>query len=228
MFRNTRSFAVAIFAAASSYHPAAVIAQTQPSGPLFSTPASRSTTGAPILSDPSSDSNGIIGSAGGGAAATAPPRQVAPQQSPAEAPTDRQRRYDDWEVQCEQASGSANRCQISGRTLSPDGGQVILVMSLAKDANADRMLYQAALPLGIAVQKSVSVSVDDAFKTELIVSRCTPQGCLLEGTAESKFIDALKSGSKASFSVSTAEGQVIPIALSLNGFSEGLAALPSN
>lgn len=225
MLGTTRTSAAAILAAASFYNPAAAIAQTQPSGPLFSTPASRSTTGAPILSDPSSDSNGIIGSAGGGAAATASQRQAAPQQATAQATPARQRSYDDWEVQCEQASGSTNLCQIVGRTLSPDGGQVILVMSLAKDANAATMLYQAALPLGIAVQKPVSVSVGDAFETELKVSRCTPQGCLLEGAAETKFIDALKSGSKASFSVSTPEGQVIPIALSLHGFSDSFAAL---
>nr|CAD6436687.1 invasion associated locus B family protein [Rhizobium sp. Q54] len=101
-------------------------------------------------------------------------------------------------------------------------------MSLAKGVDATTMLYQAALPLGIAVQKPVSVSMDSGFQSAIRVSRCTPQGCLLEGSADSDFIGAMKAGAEATFSVSTPEGQTIPIALSLKGFSEALAALPQD
>jgi len=196
---------------------------------MFSTPASRSTTGAPILNDPTKDTNGIIDSAGGGAAAKpAPSQAAAPAATSATTAAEKLKSFDDWEVQCEDSPDSGRRCQLSGRTLSPSGEQIILVMSLAKGADATTMLYQAALPLGIAVQKPVSVSVDNGFQSAISVSRCTPQGCLLEGAADSEFIEALTTGAEAKFSVTTPEGQTIPIALSLKGFANALSALPGD
>lgn len=225
MTGNITAFALAAFATASALQPAAALAQTSPSGPMFSTPASRSTTGAPILNDPTKDTNGIIDSAGGGAAAKPAPSQPAAPPAAAAA-AEKLKSFDDWEVQCEDSPDSGRRCQLSGKTLSPSGEQIILVMSLAKGADATTMLYQAALPLGIAVQKPVSVSVDNGFQSAISVSRCTPQGCLLEGAADREFIEALATGAEAKFSVTTPEGQTIPIALSLQGFSNALAALP--
>lgn len=227
MTGNITAFALAAFAIASALQPAAALAQTSPSGPMFSTPASRSTTGAPILNDPTKDTNGIIDSAGGGAAAKPAPSQAAAPPAAAAA-AEKLKSFDDWEVQCEDSADSGRRCQLSGRTLSPSGEQIILVMSLAKGADATTMLYQAALPLGIAVQKPVSVSVDNGFQSAISVSRCTPQGCLLEGAADSEFIEALKTGVEAKFSVTTPEGQTIPIALSLKGFANALSALPGD
>lgn len=230
MTGNRTALTLALLAITLIVQPGDAVTQTQPSGPMFSTPASRSTTGTPILNDTTKDANGIIDLAGGGASAkpapAPPPAQAAVPQADSSAPDGKRMTFGNWAIQCKESSGTAGRCQMRAESTSPDGHQVILVMSLAKSADTSSMAYQTALPLGIALQKPVSVSVDEDFKAELSVSRCTPQGCLLEGAADGRFVEAMKTGAEAKFVVTTPEGQSIPITLPLNGFSVALAALP--
>lgn len=210
-------------------------AQSNASGPMFSTPASRSTTGAPILNNPSATPNGgIIDSAGGGTRAGAPAAKPATR---AEAPAREQaqpgpaiaaERFESWELQCESIAAASRICQVSSRVTSPDGSQVILVMSLANDAGANSTRMQMAVPLGIALAEKVNITVAPDYDTSLAVSRCTPQGCLVEGTVEPAFIAALQKGEQAVVSVATPEGKRIPIALALKGFSAAFDALKAS
>lgn len=203
-------------------------AQTPPSGPMFSTPASRSTTGAPILSDPSRDSNTILNSAGGSSAQTTqspPERSQAPAAPP---PNAKKEAFGNWTIECANSTRTSRQCQITGKTASADQKQTILVISIALSSDKKAMLYQGALPLGISLHNKVQISVGEKFKTEIAVSRCTQQGCLLEGILEPQFLEAMKKGGDAKFTVTTPEGSQIPIVLSLEGFSEALSALSSS
>lgn len=211
--------------------PQIATAQTESSGPMFSTPASRSTTGAPILNDPSADTNTILNSAGGGNVTqtrpAAPPPQQQAQQPTAPHTAAKLETFGNWTVECANPAQAARQCQITGKTASADQKQTILVLSIASSPDMKITLYQAALPLGIAVQKKVQISVGDDFKSEIAISRCTQQGCLLEGNLDTPLLEAMKKGSEAKFTVTTPEGSQIPIALSLEGFSAALANLSS-
>ncbi|MBP1849441.1 invasion associated locus B family protein [Rhizobium halophytocola] len=200
-------------------------ALAQSTAPLFSTPASRSTTGAPILSDPTTDQNGIIPSTGGGT-------RSAPKPAETEAPAQAAKPADDkvkaatdsaWEMSCETVAGN-RMCQISASTITGDKSQVILVMSLAPAATKG-IAMQMAVPLGIAVQDKVELTIEDAYRTDLSVDRCTQQGCLIEETVEPGMIAAMKEKAKAQVIVTTPEGNKVPIDLSLSGFSKALEAM---
>lgn len=205
-------------------------AQTQSSGPMFSTPASRSTTGAPILNDFNPEPNTILNSAGGGTTVPARPSTPTAQRTPqptAPQPVARQEAFGNWTVDCINPAQGAKQCQITGKTPSADQKQTILVLSISSAPDTKTTLYQAALPLGIAVQKNVQVSIGDDFTSELEVSRCTQQGCLLEGKLDPPFLEAMKRNTEARFTVITPEGSKVPIRLSLEGFSAALATLSS-
>lgn len=211
--------------------PQIVTAQTQSSGPMFSTPASRSTTGAPILNDPRADTDTILNSAGGGNATqtrtTTPPPPQQAQQPTAPQIAAKQEVFGNWAVECADPAQDARRCQITGKTASADQKQTILVLSIASSPDMKTTLYQAALPLGIAVQKKVQISVGEDYKSEIAISRCTQQGCLLEGKLDTPLLEAMKKGAEVKFTVTTPEGSQIPIMLSLGGFSAALAKMSS-
>jgi invasion protein IalB len=238
MRKNHLKSCVAVFAlGASIAFPFAVVAQSNAPAPMFSTPASRSTTGAPILNEPSSSEGGIIGSAGGaGRAAPPAPVAAAPKAAPPSTPQPASpapssaivaEKFKDWDLQCLPEGADPRLCQISGKTSSPDGSQVILVMSLAKDLDGKTSRMQMAVPLGIALAEKVEIAVAPSYKVSLPVSRCTPQGCLIEGPAEDALVNAMRQGEKAEVSVATPEGARVPIELSLSGFSSALDALGS-
>ncbi|MDS7594904.1 invasion associated locus B family protein [Agrobacterium tumefaciens] len=215
-----------LFAAVSMASPHIAVAQSQGSGPMFSTPAQRSTTGAPILNRPADDASGILNSAGGGAASprsTNAPHaapHAAPQEPKAAQATEKPRSFQNWAVECMTVPQAGRQCQITGKTASADQKQTILVFSLAADADKKAMRFQAALPLGIAVQQKVVVAVGDTFTTEFSVTRCTQQGCILEGVAEEAFVNAMKKEASAHFTITAPDGNKIPIQLSLDGFSD--------
>ncbi|KQU88577.1 hypothetical protein ASD00_29065 [Ensifer sp. Root31] len=198
-------------------------------GPMFSTPASRSTTGAPILSDPTADENGAIIDSIGGGAKTRPAATTDKAQKPAEAHPSKagaaSDQFKQWALQCVEQGKEPARCQISGSTLSGDNKQVILVMSLAFRPDGKTVAMQMAVPLGVALKDGVRINVAGGYQAAMALSRCTPQGCLVEGAVEPALIEAMKAKAAATVTVATPEGKAIPIGLSLSGFSDAYTAL---
>ncbi len=189
-------------------------------GPLFSTPASRSTTGAPVLDKPQTPSVGdVIGKR---------PNQAAPQsaaKSQASAPVTPTRsdmsvsRIGEWELQCTQLTPQQKKCQASSSVISPDGKSVVLVTSLAVAADGKQIAAQIAVPLGIALASGVKFDLD-GYTTTLPLSRCTPQGCLVEGMVPDKLVATMKEKPMATVSVATPDGKEIAIKQSLDGFTK--------
>lgn len=202
-----------------------VPALAQQTGPLFSTPASRSTTGAPILNDPNKQNGGIIPNTTGRPPTSAPRQEKQSAAPVSAAPVQSGGKYKNWDLQCSEFAKGQKRCQVTGNVMSPDGKQVILVMSLASAADGKAIVTQMAVPLGIALKAGVKIDVDGAYSTTMPASRCTPQGCLVEGNVEGAMIEAMKTKPAATIAVATPDGKAIPIKLPLDGFAEALAAM---
>ncbi|MEI2297369.1 invasion associated locus B family protein [Ensifer sp. MJa1] len=221
-WRNAKPLLLGFSAAAMLFLPAPLAAQNS-TAPLFSTPAERSTTGAPILIDPTADNNGGIIGAPAGRANTRPAAEQ--KAKPAQPEKAAANRFKEWELQCIELDKQPVRCQISSSTLSADGKQVILVMSLAYRPDGKSVAMQMAVPLGIALKDGVKFKVKDGYGATMPVSRCTPQGCLVEGPAERALLGSMEAKAEATVTVATPEGKAIPIALSLQGFADAHAAL---
>ncbi len=201
-----------------------VVAQ-ESTGPMFSTPASRSTTGAPILNGSSQEDGGLIDNTGSRRRPSTGPSRAAKEPAQAvTAPGDGKAKA--WSLQCAEIS-KVRRCQVSGAVLSPDKKQVVMVMSLATSADRKSTAAQIAVPLGIALKPGVKIDVSGAYSTTMALSRCTSQGCLVEGNVEDAMLDAMKTKPVATVIVATPDGKNVPIKLSLDGFPEAFAAMKS-
>jgi invasion protein IalB len=196
--------------------------------PLFSTPASRSTTGAPILNDPSQQNEGNIGiplrqRSPSGASGAVKPAQKQSAQGAAKASQPDGGKAREWSLQCAEVA-KIRRCQVMGSVVSADGKQVVMVMSLAA-IDDKQTATQIAVPLGIALKPGIKIDVGGAYATTMPVSRCTSQGCLVESNVDGALLDAMKTKSDATVTVTTPEGKTVPIKLSLDGFSDAFAAM---
>ena len=202
-------------------------------GPLFSTPAGRSTTGAPILIKPENQGNGtILDSVGGGAKARMQndvqqnerqKQRTAP--DPVDVSGNSVKTFGDWDLQCVGHAKGGTRCQSIGDVLSADGKQAVLVMSLAPTAKTESITIQMAVPLGVAVQAGVKIGIDEAYSASMPITRCTLQGCLVEGVVPVEMLEAMKTKSVASIGVTTPDGKDVPISLKLRGFANAYNAM---
>lgn len=200
--------------------------------PLFTTPAERSSTTVPVLTDTTSgNSSGIIEDAGGGRNKPAPSSGEAetqsaaapapqPQSTPSESTT-----IGVWTKECLAAVTSGPKCQITQRVLTPDGSQVILVLSMAKTPDNSNYQVQMAVPLGISLSSGIELQVGAEYKSSLPVARCTAQGCIAEGVAAEAMITAMAEAEKANAIVRDTNGNPIAIEFGLDGFGEASSSL---
>lgn len=121
-----------------------------------------------------------------------------------------------WQLECLEREAQARICQAILRSLV--GEQIAMVLAIAKDPAGDAIRLQMALPLGIDVQRGVTVTIDD-FNETLKPSRCTAQGCLVEATASTELIAALRSGETGGVRVYSTDGQTIDLPMPLQSAS---------
>lgn len=125
-----------------------------------------------------------------------------------------------WTPECEDDAAGESRCQAIVRGMM--GEQIALVLAVAVE-NGDAKM-QMALPLGFAVDKQVSIQVSD-YSGEFRVSRCTAQGCLIEGPAARELLTALAEASaQGTIRMANVDDSPIELPLPVAGASEALTA----
>jgi invasion protein IalB len=149
------------------------------------------------------------------------PQAAAPEAKSQPSETD----FGDWKMECVDAASAAVPCQVIYRGLSPDQKQVVMVISLAYAKSAKETKIQMALPLGFAVQPGVTIDLGNGYAGLVQVSRCTAQGCLVDGAAAPEMIDAMEKGKAGKIAIKTVEGATINLPFSLGGFSDAFEAM---
>jgi invasion protein IalB len=133
-------------------------------------------------------------------------------------------RYKDWSMQCVTDSSVTPACQIIYKLMSSNQKQVTLVLSLAI-FRKDSARLQMALPLGFSLAQGVNVSFGKAYSMLAHVSRCTLQGCIVEGQGPAKMISAMLHEKSGLVSVRNMQGTEIKLPISLEGFTAAYDAL---
>lgn len=124
----------------------------------------------------------------------------------------------DWSLECYlRSDGTPEACQAYYRVLMDNATRIALVASFAVPAEGEGILYQISLPLGIDLMAGVLMTVDGGYAVNLPVTRCTLQGCLLEGRLTAAPLNALLTGTGATFAVQSREQGILPIPMSLVG-----------
>lgn len=129
----------------------------------------------------------------------------------------------DWVLECYDLP--LGQCQIYQRILINNGAAAAMVTTFAWDEPAQAFRTQIALPLGIALSKGATISSDSGVSVSVPISRCTQQGCLVEGVASDDLVSGLEKSRSANVTVVDGTGADFAIPVSLDGFSEALARL---
>jgi invasion protein IalB len=127
--------------------------------------------------------------------------------------------FGDWTLECFEPAFETGPCQITHRVISGGSNQVVMVFALSASAEAGPANIQMALPLGIALSPGIGIMVGNGYQSRIPLDRCTPQGCIVEGTGSDEFVAALKREASGVLAVENDQGQEIQLPFSLNGFT---------
>lgn len=97
----------------------------------------------------------------------------------------------------------------------------MLVLAIARQSRDARPRLQMALPLGINIARGVKITIGE-FNEDLSISRCTAQGCLVEGAASDELLAALRQGSTGRITVYSLDDNAIDLNLPLTGAASSL------
>jgi hypothetical protein len=97
--------------------------------------------------------------------------------------------------------------------------QIALVATFSLPSSGQGLLYQISVPLGIDLLSGVTMEVDTEYSVKLPVTRCTLQGCLMEGRLTDAPYDALMTGEAGKLVVRIPGQGALEVPMSLDGFS---------
>ena len=102
--------------------------------------------------------------------------------------------------------------------------QIALVLSIAYTPDGAGPFMQLALPLGSDINSGAQLSFGSTFNQNIPFTRCTDQGCLVEGQITESLLGAMRTASLGNVGVVTEAG-AINIPISMAGFASGMDRL---
>ncbi len=103
-----------------------------------------------------------------------------------------QETHGDWRVTCAQPNGQ-KVCTLSQQLADSNSRQLVLGIEL-RSTSADKAEGTLVLPFGLAVDKPVTLQVDEGAPTTLNFRTCVPVGCLVLLNFDAATISALRKG----------------------------------
>lgn len=155
-------------------------------------------------------------------AVTTQPATAKPQDA-GKAPSISQQTFGQWSLQCSSDKAMNPPCQVIYQLPAADR-KVATVISLAR-ASGGAVGMQVAVPLGFAIQGGVRLAFGKAFSMTAAVSRCTLQGCLVEGVAPANLLAAMLKETSGQISLRMLQGKDIELPVSLDGFAQAYQAM---
>lgn len=135
--------------------------------------------------------------------------------------------YNDWQMSCDTPPGaSAEQCAIIQNVTADNQPNVGLSVIVLKTADGKAQLLRVLAPLGVLLPNGLGLNVDGQDLGRVAFVRCLPSGCVAEVAMDETLINTLSEGKKAIFVVFKTPEEGIGIPVSLQGFKQGLAALP--
>lgn len=149
----------------------------------------------------------------------ATPQAAAPQTLPGGA-SQVQETHGDWRVTCAQPSGQ-KVCTLSQQLADQNTRQLVLGIEL-RATQADKSDGTLVLPFGLAVDKPVTLQVDEGTSFSRSFKTCLPVGCVVEVNLDAATLAAIRRGTALNVKTVTADGKDAPFKISLSGFGSAL------
>lgn len=130
-----------------------------------------------------------------------------------------QETHGDWRVACGQQNGQ-KQCAFSQQQTDKESRQLVLGIEL-KTAG-DRVEGVLILPFGLAVDKPVSLQIDEGPSQTARFNTCLPAGCLVPVVFDPATVASLKKGTTLKVKAVAVNGQDTAFTISLKGFASAL------
>ncbi len=135
--------------------------------------------------------------------------------------------YGDWQMSCDTPPGASfEQCAIIQNVLAEDQPNVGLSVIVLRTADREARLLRVLAPLGVLLPNGLGLNVDGTDMGRVAFVRCLPNGCIAEVELDDDLIKILSEGTDAIFVVFKTPEEGVGIPVSLEGFTEGFAALP--
>lgn len=130
--------------------------------------------------------------------------------------------FQNWIVECFKTERSDEDCQAFQRVTMNDGKDVALVVTMTLAESIDTMDIQIAVPLGVQLPPGMVIRFDSGRDNRVPFSRCTQQGCLVEGRITAELAYSFENEGSASVTVLVPDDGPFTIPLSLLGLNDAL------
>lgn len=132
------------------------------------------------------------------------------------------KQFDDWQVRCFPVQ-SPSPCDMFQEVANQQRNQRILAISIAYVPSMDRYALQITVPLGVAIQKGLSLQTDSYTSPTLRYRRCDRDGCYVETGVDKTLIEGIARSSpdgKAKVNITgDSTGKSVGVSFFLKGFS---------
>jgi len=139
--------------------------------------------------------------------------------------------FKDWTARCgSPAEGAPSSCVLEQIVFSEDGSRPMLRAAAGYIQEDKAKAVPAVLftvPLMVALEQGLAVSVDGQGAFVARYHHCNPEGCVAGLPLDKTVLGSFKKGSKAAVQLLAINGQAVQLTLSLSGFTAGYNALPS-
>ncbi|MFA5123629.1 invasion associated locus B family protein [Zavarzinia sp.] len=135
--------------------------------------------------------------------------------------------FGSWTMRCmPQNKPPVPPCDIVQSVTNRDTGQQVMQASFAFLPDKGQYGTQFLLPLGFLIQSGVLIRIDGAPDiTDWPVTRCEPQGCLVEKLVPAETLKPFREKDKGTLAVLGADGKPVGFPIDLKGFAPAMDAM---
>lgn len=138
--------------------------------------------------------------------------------------------FSDWTARCN-SDGKAGQqsCVLEQIVFNDDGKRPLLRAAAGYLQESKSKAVPAILitvPLMVALQEGLAISVDKQGAFVAPYHHCNPEGCVAGLPLDKKVLSAFQAGNDATIRLVAVNGEVMDLSLSLRGFTAGYKALP--
>jgi len=135
-------------------------------------------------------------------------------------------RHGDWQIRCEKPVGSpSEQCALVQNVEAQDRANVGLTVIFLRTADRQARILRVLAPLGVLLPSGLGLSIDGNEVGLAGFVRCLPEGCIAEVELDDGLLERFGAGQTATFVIFQTPEEGIGIPISLDGFSDGFAAL---
>ena len=137
------------------------------------------------------------------------------------------RRFEDWELRCEQKDEWEEKtCYISQSLTAEKSDRRVLQVLIAHFGEERLLGALISVPIGIRLPPGLVMQIDKEPARRFPLERCTPQTCQAQVRLDDKLLASFKAGMEVKVTFYEASGQAVHVTFSLKGFTAAFKELP--